>query len=191
MSRILIIPGWHGSGPDHWQTDWCNRHPEYERIEQRDWHNVDLEEWVSVLHNAIVALEEPAVLVAHSLGVLTAAWWAHLFPEYAGRVSAALLVAPCDLECRKECPQPLRSFPPLPRTALPFPSVLVGSENDPYMSLAAATSLAHDWDSYFIDAGAAGHINPASGFGPWPRGERLLEQLIHWSDARQQPDRAA
>ena len=191
MSRVLIVPGWKGSGPDHWQSDWQQRHAEYQRVEQRDWYNVSVQEWVSALHNAIVSGEEPAVLAAHSVGCLTIAWWAHLFPEYTGFVSAALLVAPPDLECPAERPEPLRDFPPAPRVALPFPSVFVASENDPYMTLSAAASLARDWECYFINAGAAGHINPASGFGTWPRGERLLDQLVHWSDSRHEPERAA
>lgn len=106
-------------------------------------------------------------------------------------VSAALLVAPPDLKCLVERPTPLRGFPPPPRAALPFPSVFVASENDPYMTLSAAASLANDWDCHFINAGAAGHLNPASGFGPWPRDERLLDQLVHWSDTRHRPERAA
>jgi len=201
MSRVLIVPGWKGSGPDHWQTDWQRRHPEYQRVEQRDWHdvnvqgctglrpvsNIDCGTRISALHNAIVSNPEPVVLAAHSLGCLTIAWWVHLFPECADLVSAALLVAPPDLECSEKGPAPPRSFPPPPRVPLPFPSVFVGSENDPYMTLSAATSLANDWDCYFINAGAAGHINPASGFGPWPLGERLLDQLVHWSDTRLEP----
>jgi predicted alpha/beta hydrolase family esterase len=184
MSRVLIVPGWQGSGPDHWQSDLQSRHPEYERVEQRDWYNVDLEAWVAALHHSITLSQEPVVLVAHSLGCLTIAWWAYLFPEVSGLVSAALLVAPPDLECSAERPEPLNCFPPPPRAAFPFPSVLVGSEDDPYMTIDAAARLAADWDSYFINAGTAGHINPASGFGPWPRGERLLDQLVSWSNAR-------
>jgi uncharacterized protein len=68
MSIVLIVPGWQGSGPDHWQSDWQSRHPEFERVEQRDWYNVDLEEWVAALHGSIVSSQEPVVLVAHSLG---------------------------------------------------------------------------------------------------------------------------
>jgi predicted alpha/beta hydrolase family esterase len=205
MSRVLIVPGWNGSGPDHWQSHWQQRHPEYQRVEQRDWLDVSVQEYtglkpdsnidcgsrVTALHTAIVSDGEPVVLAAHSLGCLTIAWWAHLFPECAGLVSVALLVAPPDLECASETPAPLRDFPPAPRVALPFPSVFVGSENDPYMTLSAAASLARDWECYFINAGAAGHINPASGFGTWPRGERLLDQLVHWSDSRHEPERAA
>lgn len=76
MSRVLIVPGWNGSGPDHWQSDWQRRHPEYQRVEQRDWYNVSVQEWVSALHNTVVSRDESAVLAAHSLGCLTIAWWA-------------------------------------------------------------------------------------------------------------------
>ena len=190
MSRVLIVPGWKGSGPNHWQSEWQSRHPEYQRVEQRDWYHVDVEEWVATLHNSIVSSQDPVVLVAHSLGCLTIAWWAFLFPEATGLVSAAMLVAPPDLErCTQRIGQ-LKSFPALPRAALPFPSILVGSENDPHMTLDAARQLAADWDSYLVNAGAAGHINAASGFGPWPRGERLLEQLLSWSNARGRQDAA-
>jgi predicted alpha/beta hydrolase family esterase len=68
---------------------------------------------------------------------------------------------------------------------------LVGSEDDPYMNLERAQALAADWDCYFFNAGCVGHINPASGFGPWPRGERLLDQLRHWAEARQHSGQAA
>ncbi len=159
-------------------------------MEQRDWYHVDVEEWVGALHTSIVSSPEPVVLVAHSLGCLTIAWWASLFPEAAGLVSAALLVAPPDLERCAERIEPLRGFPEPPRAALPFPSVLVGSEDDPHMTLDAATRLAGEWDSFFINAGAAGHINAGSGFGPWPRGERLLDQLLSWSNARSGRDDA-
>nr|WP_238475001.1 alpha/beta hydrolase [Azospirillum cavernae] len=30
----------------------------------------------------------------------------------------------------------------------------------------------------FINAGAVGHINVASGFGPWPLGETLVKELM-------------
>jgi predicted alpha/beta hydrolase family esterase len=157
-------------------------------VEQRDWYHVEVEEWVAALHNSIVSSQEPVVLVAHSLGCLTIAWWASLFPAAVGLVSAALLVAPADLERCTQRIEPLRGFPEPPRAALPFPSVLVGSEDDPCMTLDSAMQLAADWDSYFVNAGAAGHINAGSGFGPWPQGERLLNQLLSWSNARARHD---
>ena len=35
MTRYLILPGWQGSGPDHWQTHWQRLLPDARRVEQR------------------------------------------------------------------------------------------------------------------------------------------------------------
>ena len=61
---------------------------------------------------------------------------------------------------------------------LSFPSLLVGSENDPYASAAAAKDLANVWGSQFLNVGKAGHINVDSGHGPWPQGKALLSRLL-------------
>ena len=37
--------------------------------------------------------------------------------------------------------------------------------------------LATAWGSRFVDVGAHGHINADAGVGPWPLGERLLDEL--------------
>jgi len=36
---------------------------------------------------------------------------------------------------------------------------------------------AADWGADLVDAGDAGHINTASGYGPWPGGEELIGRL--------------
>jgi len=37
--------------------------------------------------------------------------------------------------------------------------------------------LSEDWGADFIDMGEAGHINVASGYGPWPEGRALRDLL--------------
>jgi predicted alpha/beta hydrolase family esterase len=54
----------------------------------------------------------------------------------------------------------------------------VGSRNDPWTSLTKAKDLADAWGAEFVDAGDAGHINTAAGYGPWEAGEALLKRLI-------------
>jgi hypothetical protein len=61
---------------------------------------------------------------------------------------------------------------------LPFKSVLLGSQNDPYCSLERARAFAHAWGSEFVDYGRAGHINAESGLGDWPDGHALLKNLM-------------
>ena len=36
-TSTLIIPGYANSGPQHWQTLWEEKHPEYKRVHQKDW----------------------------------------------------------------------------------------------------------------------------------------------------------
>ncbi len=120
----------------------------------------------------------PVILAAHSLGCLAVAWWAELSPQpYGWPVAGALLVAPADVD-RADAPEALKGFAPSPRTPLPFPSILVASQDDPWISIERAHSLAVDWGSHFVDAGPQGHINAASGLGWWQEGQELLGRVI-------------
>jgi hypothetical protein len=56
--------------------------------------------------------------------------------------------------------------------------MVVASANDPYIAIDRARTLSAAWGAIFIDIGASGHINAEAGFGPWPVGESLLDELI-------------
>jgi predicted alpha/beta hydrolase family esterase len=175
---ILLVPGLNDSGPDHWQTHWERGNLHAQRVDLGMWDDPHRNTWVNKLNLAIYRAERPVVLVAHSLGCLTVAWWAEYEqPGPDSGVIGALLVAPPDVD-RPGLDVRLARFGACPRGELPFPSVLVASQDDPYCSQATAISLARDWGSRFADAGAVGHINAASGLGDWPLGQRLLEQLL-------------
>lgn len=165
---ILIVPGWTGSGPDHWQSRWEAKLPNAARVKQRDWDAPDPEEWAASLVDAVERTKRPAVLVAHSCGVLTVARAAPALPP--GRVAGAFLVATPDPEDALKAPSEVLGFAPTPRERLPFPSLLVASHDDPYCDFAVARELAQAWGARFVDAGSAGHLNTASGHGPWPEG---------------------
>ena len=66
---------------------------------------------------------------------------------------------------------------PVPRNRLPFPSIVAASRNDPLGRIDRVTELARDWGSRVVDLGEVGHLNPASGFGEWPRAEELIREL--------------
>jgi serine hydrolase len=171
--RVLVVPGWGDSGPDHWQSLWEQAHPDFQRVAQRDWLYPICSEWVETLRAAIRAAGAPVVLVAHSLGCLAIA---HGVGGAALPIHGALLVVPPDVE-RPDFPPVVEGFAPIPRERLPFPSIVVASRNDPFSEFARTEALAAAWGSRLVDVGAHGHVNPDAGFGPWPLGERLLATL--------------
>lgn len=181
---ILTVPGLANSGSDHWQTRWERQRPDCRRVELGQWDQPHRNSWVNQLNLAIRAAADsasprPVVLVAHSLGCLAAAWWAQFEAPDAGKlVAGALLVAPPDVDTAPRDAR-LCGFAPSPAAPLPFPSILVASRNDPYMTMRAARQLAHLWQASFADAGPIGHINADSGIGDWPFGQFLLGRLLN------------
>lgn len=173
--RVLSLPGWNGSGPAHWQTLWERLDARIERVEQADWERPSLELWRAQLLGALGRSPEPTVLVAHSLGAVLAAHVASA-PQARG-VVGALLVVPPDLDSLSDLPESVRAFGPLPQARLPFPSTLVISEDEPYLTVARAQTLARAWGSSVTNVGARGHVNSASNVGTWPAGFELLRQL--------------
>ena len=171
---ILIVPGYEGSGQDHWQTRWERKLSTASRVEQASWTAPDRDAWRARLVESAKAAMRPVVLVAHSLGVITAVQAA---PQLGGKVRGALLVTPPDLDS-PAVPIPCRSFAPVPRAPLPFPAFLVASRTDPYCSFDRAETYARDWRAFLVDAGAGGHLNAESGHGPWPEGLFLFSCLL-------------
>lgn len=178
----LMLPGLYDSGADHWQTLWERADDTCRRVVQRDWVTPRCRDWVDTLTQAVAAAEQEVVLVGHSTGSLLVAFWAghaaRQSPRLLARVRGALLVAPSDPDGAVYPPGP-EGFSPVPRAPLPFPSIVVASTTDEYVTPACARAFADSWGSRFVDVGAAGHINGASGHGPWPEGWALLEALRH------------
>jgi predicted alpha/beta hydrolase family esterase len=175
---ILTVPGFGNSGPTHWQTLWEQSRLDTRRVELGMWDTPHRNAWVTKLDQAISQAQAPVILVGHSLGCQAISWWASLSPQpYGWPVAGALLVAPADVD-RPDIPSELSTFAPASRAPLPFPSILVASADDPWIELARARSLAADWGSHFVDAGAQGHLNAASGLGWWPEGQELLDRVI-------------
>lgn len=177
MRPRVFVPGWGGSGPDHWQTRWQARSRGARRVEVPDWFAPTRASWIAALDRTVRAArdahQQPPILIAHSLGCLAVAAWVERQPS---AVAGALLAAPPDVE-RDDTPAVLRDFAPMPRVRLPFPSLLVSSDDDPYITVARATELATAWGSQLTVIPGAGHLNASSGHGDWPEGLTLLRQL--------------
>ncbi len=173
---LLFVPGWSGSGPGHWQSRWQAKLSTAQRVEQDDWYKVERAGWSARLVAAAAAATRPVVLVAHSAGVAAVAHAAPLLP--AGIVRAAFLVATPSERAMRAIPGMDPAFTPFPRDPLPFPSVLVASRTDPYCPFEEAADLGNAWGAALVDAGDAGHLNTASGHGPWPEGIMRLAGLL-------------
>jgi uncharacterized protein len=165
---ILIIPGWTNSGPDHWQTGWERKLKTARRVEQADWETPMIGDWTGRIIEAVARASRPVILVAHSCGVQAAVHAAHKLPG--GMVAGAFLVSAPDLATNDIWPAKQGGFAPVPMSKLPFASVLVASSTDPYCTMERARDFAAAWGSTLIEAGDAGHLNTASGHGPWPEG---------------------
>lgn len=179
----LIVPGLYGSELHHWQTWLEHKLPTALRVQQSDWDNPILAEWTANVLHYIDHCSGKCWLVAHSFGCLASVVAAVQRPE---RIAGAMLVAMANPHSFNT--QGLRQGEPylaatgsiaaqLPKRPLGFPSVVVASSNDPWMRLENAQLWAERWESHFINLGHAGHINVASGYGPWPQGLALFAHL--------------
>jgi hypothetical protein len=171
---VLILPGYADSGPDHWQSHWERADPACRRVVQDDWLQPRLEDWLATLERYVAECTAPPVLAAHSLGCALVARWAE---RTRATARGALLVAPADVDSPAHTPDEVRSFSPIPLVRLPFPSIVVASTDDPFVKPERAAAMARAWGSRLVTLEHAGHVNADAGFGPWPEGKRLLDEL--------------
>ncbi len=174
MTTILTIPGLFNSGPDHWQTHWERSLPNIHRIHQRDYEHAVCSDWVETIDASVREHGSDVVLVGHSCGSIAVPHWAAM---YSRKIAGAMLIAPSDAE-QPDFPPNAIGFTPIPLQPLPFPTIVVASSQDPDLARDRALHFASCWRAQFVDIGPAGHINTASGHGPWPEGKKILEEFV-------------
>ena len=183
---FLILHGWGGNKPDHWQEHLAKKLAEA----GQEVHAPKMptpaapnpKEWMEALHVALSAISEDATLtvLAHSLGAINwirHAAMVHNLPERPGPQAArVLLVAP---------PYVVREIPPLdapPGAASFFPpvldkqgitflgreTVLVASDSDDYATFDQSAAYADGLGIPIQKLPGGGHISPYYGYGEWP-----------------------
>ncbi|MFJ1547682.1 RBBP9/YdeN family alpha/beta hydrolase [Streptomyces sp. NPDC088246] len=177
---VVIVPGLRDHVLDHWQTVLANKIADARTVPPLEKDRLSRDAQVAALDEVLSDISGPVVLVAHSAGVMTTVHWAR---RHRRPVEGALLAAPPDfdtplpegyptLEALRE-----NGWTPTPRTRLPFPSIVAASTNDPLAAADRVADLARAWGSRLVDLGPVGHLNPASGYGAWPRAEEFVRQL--------------
>jgi uncharacterized protein len=179
-----MVPGLRDESDEHWQTLLVRELQSAGRpvrsVKPLGRANLDCASRVALLQQEATAVKGPLIIVGHSAGALTVAHWAS---QARGDVSGALLAVPPNFEVPLPAGYPALDalaaggWLPLPRIPLPFPSIVAASRNDPLATYEWVTALAGDWHSRVVDLGAVGHLNPASGFGPWLRASQLIDAL--------------
>jgi predicted alpha/beta hydrolase family esterase len=181
---ILIVPGLRDHDEEHWQTHLQARLANARTVPPMETDKLNLAARVERISRELEAMDGPVIVVAHSGGVVMLVHWAAANPSLAARVEGALLATPPDLDAPLPAGYPTLDdlaaggWLPLPRARLPFPTILAGSRNDPLCPRPRSEALARDWGSRLVDLGDVGHLNPASGYGPWPRAEALIRDLV-------------
>jgi len=177
---ILIVPGYGDSSPNHWQGIWLKHFPNAVKVIQKDWIKVDKVEWVRTLDSAIQSAEAPIILVGHSLGCSTILYWINSKENKKSihKIKGAFFVAPPDPNSEAYRALSIKGFDSLPLDYLPFPSILVASENDPFLTVEQSRYFADRLGSEFINIGKRGHIGEDSGLGEWKEGKALLKKLL-------------
>lgn len=175
-ASVVVVSGLGGSSASHWQSIWQAQHPAWVRSAPASWDEPDVDDWDRAIGTAVQAAGGPVVLVAHSLGCLSAVAFAAHSPE---RVRGVFLVAPPDPDAPSFPTAVLRFGAATASLELPpVPTVAVTSTTDPYCSADRSPDICRRWGARQIDIGDAGHINVLSGHGPWPEGLDLLRRFL-------------
>jgi len=174
--RLVIVPGLHGSGAEHWQSWLHGQIAGAVRVVQDEWNVPDLECWAERVATTVAGLGPgPHVIAAHSFGCLASVRAALHHPEL--DIAQLLLVAPAE-------PSRFDAAQRLPQTPLAMSSCVVASDNDPWMSATQAHAWALRWGSHWINLGNAGHINVDSGYGPFPLAREWAAGTLNRLDKR-------
>jgi uncharacterized protein len=173
-TTYLIVPGYGNSNEGHWQTYFQQQLKNAHRIMQQSWDKPNCSDWVNNIHQSVMQHQpNEVVLISHSLGGIAIAHWVKAFNV---KIKGAFIVAPPDLE-NPYMNLGLESFTPIPQNPFPFTSKVIGSTNDYWATVVRTKLFAKNWGSDALFIADAGHINTASGFGPWDAGLQLFREF--------------
>jgi uncharacterized protein len=168
--NFLILHGLSASGPGHWET-WLGARlrADGERVAYPDLPDPDMpspQQWRSVLDGELAALPAgETIVICHSLACLL---WLHHVADGGQQADRLLLVAP---PSEASGVAEIQAFFPVPLPKLTDGARLVCSDDDPYCPEGADKLYGEPLGIPTDVLAGAAHINPESGYGPWPEVE--------------------
>jgi predicted alpha/beta hydrolase family esterase len=176
----LILHGYQGSGPGHWQSWLAARLRSGDaKVQFPDLPDPDLPQlhaWLEALQGEMDAFPHAPVVLCHSLACIL---WLHHAGGGGKPASRVLFAAP---PSQSGVPDVLASFFPVPldRDALaasaPEGVRIVCSDDDPYCPEGAVDLYARPLGVPADVLSGRGHLNPEAGLGPWPAVEEWARE---------------
>lgn len=179
-ATVLVVPGLRDETPGHWQALLAGEMLNTVSLPAMGRTNIDLTARIGQIEEAVRAIAGPVIVVAHSGGVIATVHWAK---RTRARIHGAFLATPPTFSdpLGPEFPAlaefERQGWTPVPRSPLPFRTIVAASRNDPLGAYEGVCELARASGARVVDLGESGHLNPASGFGPWPMAAQLIRDL--------------
>ena len=171
--KVLILHGWGGSDAPHWQAELAAAvAKDYGTVSfplLDNCHFPSKNRWVKQLKEILEDFK-PDTIVCHSLANTL---WFWLCQEEIPYVEKLFMVSPPSLTTEVDT---IKTFFPcqLPENLYAKEVQMIVSDNDPYIQVEEAESMAKEYDIPLTVIKDAGHINADSGYGKW----ELIEKLV-------------
>ena len=171
-NKTLILHGWGGSDFPHWQSHLaCEIAKNYGTVSfplLDNCHFPSKNRWVKQVKKILEEFK-PNTVICHSLANTL---WFWLCQEEIATVERLFMVSPPSLSTTEPT---IKTFFPceIPSNIYAKEVQLIVSDNDPWIELDEAESMANSIGATYTVIENGGHINADSGFGKWA----LIEEL--------------
>ena len=171
--KTLILHGWGGSDAPHWQAELaCEIAKNYGTVSfplLDNCHFPSKNRWVKQVRQILEEFK-PDTVVCHSLANTL---WFWLCQEDIETVQKLFMVSPPSLTTKEAT---IKTFFPceMPERLYAKEVQMIVSDNDPYIGVAEAETMAKHYNTPLTIIKNAGHINADSGYGKW----ELIEDLV-------------
>ena len=173
MHKVLILHGWGGSDTPHWQAELAAEIAKnYGTVSfplLDNCHFPSKNRWAKQVKQILKEFK-PDTVVCHSLANTL---WFWLCQEEITTVKRLFMVSPPSLTTSEST---IKTFFPcaLPQNIHTKEIQMIVSDNDPYIEIAEAETMAEHYHIPLTIIKDAGHINADSGYGKWEFIEKLV-----------------